>query len=156
MTSGQGRATKKSKLDHFINDCATSTRQSTIPNEDIDWDAIETTEEDFAKLATSTPPGLGRGVLRRPETPGRVRSHVRGIYALNTPSPTPGQFDDIDPWERGETSSNDDHHGQGSFQPNPLPQTTPDHGWGTLSSRQEPPIPGQLTIGERVHEATTA
>ena len=96
-----GPSEKKSKQDRFTNDCVPSTRQSAIPNEDIDWEAISLTA-DFARLATSTPPGLGRGVLRRPETPGRVRDGKRWIYAFTTPSPNQGRLDDIDPWERDE------------------------------------------------------
>jgi hypothetical protein len=132
-----GPSEKKSKQDHFTNDCVPSTRQSAIPNEDIDWEAISSTA-DFARLATSTPPGLGRGVLRRPETPGRVRDGKRWIYAFTTPSPNQGRLDDIDPWERDETSQNNDHS------------------WENLSSKREPQTSAQLDICDRIkreHEA---
>ena len=80
---------EKSKQDHFAYDCVTSTTQSTINNEDIDWEAASSTAA-FTRPLTSTPTGLGRGVLQRPETPGRIPSRGRGLlFTWDTPSPTP-------------------------------------------------------------------
>ena len=122
---------------HFNMNSVTSTTQSAISNEDFDGEAAASTT-DFNRRATSTPPGLGREILHQPETPGRVPSRGRGLLFHDTPSPTPGIFDDIDPWERDVTSTNNVHS------------------WGNLASRREIPTHAQLDICERIereHEA---
>lgn len=116
---------------HFNMNSLTSTTQSKISNEDFDGEAAASTT-DFNRRATSTPPGLGREILHQPETPGRVPSRGRGLLFRDTPSPTPGIFDDIDPWERDVTSTN-------NF-----------HSWGNLASRRETPTHAQLDICERI------
>ena len=126
---------EKSKQDHFANECVTSTTQSTINNEDIDWEAVSSTAA-FTRPLTTTPTGLGRGVLQRPETPGRILCRGRGLlFTWDTPSPTPGVFDDIDPWEREVTSTDNVSS------------------WGHLASRRETTTTDHLDLYDRIQQA---
>ena len=57
---------------------------------------------------------------------------------MDTPSPTPGVFDDTDPWERDVTNTDNVNS------------------WENLASRRETPIPAQLDPCDRIeqeHEA---
>ena len=129
---------EKSKQDHFAYDCVTSTTQSTINNEDIDWEAASSMAA-FTRPLTTSPTGLGPGVLQRPETPGRIPCRGRGLlFTWDTPSLTPGAFDDIDPWEREVTSTDNVSN------------------WGCLASKRETTTTDQLDLCDRIqreHEA---
>jgi hypothetical protein len=129
---------EKSKQDHFAYDCVTSTTQSTINNEDIDWEAASSMAA-FTRPLTTSPTGLGPGVLQRPETPGRIPCRGRGLlFTWDTPSPTPGAFYDIDPWEREVTSTDNVSS------------------WGCLASKRETTTTDQLDLCDRIqreHEA---